>query len=150
LIPVIGGMQRAFAMGRFCLSYDLQLEAGINTLDALKAAATASRSGLVRARVRAILDDVRRGAQVGPLLARGDAFDPDVSQDIIVGEETGRLDRQLQQLAVSQERKAFARLDALTEWVPRLAYLGILIYLGYMIISVYAGYLNQVMSIGDL
>jgi type II secretory pathway component PulF len=150
VIPVIGGMQRAFAMNRFCLAYNLQLEAGINTLDALKASAAASRSGLVRGRVRSILGAVRQGAQVGPLLAEGDAFDPEVTQDIIVGEETGRLDRQLQQLATEQERKAFARLDALAEWGPRLTYLAILIYLGYMIVKVYASYLNQVLSIGGL
>jgi type II secretory pathway component PulF len=149
-LPLIGGVHRAFAMSRFCLAYDLQLEAGINTLDALKASAEASRSALVRKKVRSILPHVSQGAQVGPLIAEGDAFDPEVTQAIIVGEETGRLDRQLQQLAIEQDQKAFKRLDALAEWAPRLTYLCILLYLGYTIVSVYANYLNTVLSIGDM
>jgi type IV pilus assembly protein PilC len=142
-------MYRAFAMGRFCLAYDLQLEAGINTLDALKASAEASRSAMVRSHVRSILPQVSQGAQVGPLLAESDAFDPEVTQAIIVGEETGRLDRQLQQLAAEQDQKAFRRLDALAEWAPRLTYLAILLYLGYTIVSLYANYLNTALSIGQ-
>jgi type IV pilus assembly protein PilC len=149
ILPLVGGMHRAFVMGRFCLAYDLQLEAGINTLDALKASAEASRSALVRAKVRSILPQVSQGAQVGPLLAHGDAFDPEVTQAIIVGEETGRLDRQLQQLAVEQDRKAFARLDALAEWGPRLTYLCIMLYIGYTIVSIYAKYLNTALSFGE-
>jgi type IV pilus assembly protein PilC len=148
-LPLIGGMQRAFVMSRFCLAYDLQLEAGINTMDALKASAEASRSALVRARVRSILPQVAQGGQVGPLIADGDAFDPEVTQAIIVGEETGRLDRELQQLAKEQDHKAFARLDALAEWGPRLAYLCILLYLGYTIVSIYANYLNMAVRIGE-
>jgi type IV pilus assembly protein PilC len=149
-LPLVGGMHRAFVMSRFCLAYDLQLEAGINTLDALKASAEASRSALVRAKVRSILPQVSQGAQVGPLLADGDAFDPEVTQAIIVGEETGRLDRQLQQLAVEQDRKAFARLDALAEWGPRLVYLCIMIYIGYTIVSLYANYWNTVLKMGEM
>jgi type IV pilus assembly protein PilC len=149
-LPLIGSVHRAFAMSRFCLAYDLQLEAGINTLDALKASAEASRSALVRKKVRSILPQVGQGAQVGPLIAEGDAFDPEVTQAIIVGEETGRLDRELQRLAIEQDQKAFKRLDALAEWAPRLTYLCILLYLGYTIVSVYANYLNTVLSIGDM
>lgn len=145
-LPIVGGMHRAFVMSRFCLAYDLQLEAGINSLDALKASAEASRSALVRSKVRSILPKVAQGAQVGPLIAEGDAFDPEVTQGIIVGEETGRLDRELQQLAVEQDRKAFARLNALAEWGPRLAYLCILLYLGYTIVSIYANYLNTILK----
>ena len=47
-LPLVGPMHRAFAMARFCLTYELQLEAGVNALAALKAAANASRSALVR------------------------------------------------------------------------------------------------------
>jgi len=47
LIPLVGGMQRAFAMSRFCLAYDMQLEAGINTIDALSSSALASRTSRV-------------------------------------------------------------------------------------------------------
>jgi type II secretory pathway component PulF len=149
LLPMIGGMQRAFAMSRFCLAYDLQLEAGINTIDALSSSAMASRSGLVRRAVRSVLPEVLGGAQVGPLLAVSQAFDQEVVQGIMVGEESGQLDLQLQRLAAEQRKKAFGRLAALADWLPKLLYLGILLYLGWMIISIYQGYLGQVQSLID-
>ncbi len=148
-LPLVGGMQRAFAMSRFCLAYDLQLEAGINTFDALTAAATASRSGLVRACVRRALPEVRAGAKAGPLLARGDAFDPAVVQGILTGEECGRLDRELQRLAEEQRARAFARLEALAEWLPRFVYLAVVSYVGWAIVRLYQGYLNTVQSLID-
>jgi type II secretory pathway component PulF len=150
LLPVIGGMQRSFAMSRFCLAYDLQLEAGINTIDALSAAAMASRSGLVRRAVRSVLPEVLGGAQVGPLLAVSQAFAPDVVQGIMVGEDSGNLDRELRRLAEEHREKAFSRLNTLAEWLPRLLYIAILLYLGWSIISIYQGYLNQVQSLIDL
>lgn len=149
LIPAVGSMQRAFAMNRFCLVYDLQIEAGINTLDALQAAAEASRSALVANLIRKILPEVRAGSQVGPLLVGSDAFDPAVVECILVGEESGRLDQELQRQAKLQEEKAFSRLNTLAEWIPRLAYLAIMISVGVAIVRLYAGYLGQVQSVID-
>ena len=149
LIPVVGGMQRAFAMSRFCLAYDLQLEAGVNTIDALSSSAMASRSGLVRRAIRSVLPEILGGSQVGPLLAVSQAFDPMVVQGIMVGEESGQLDRELQRLAAEQRAKAFSRLEALADWLPRLLYLAILLYLGWKIIDFYRGYLGQVQSLID-
>jgi type II secretory pathway component PulF len=150
LVPGFGGMQRAFAMSRFCLAYDLQLEAGINTIDALSSGAMASRSGLVRRAVRAVLPEVLGGAQPGPLLAVSQAFIPEVVEGIMVGEESGQLDRELQRLAREQQAFAFARLDTIAEWLPKILYLAILLYLGWQIVSFYSGYLNQIQSVMDL
>jgi type IV pilus assembly protein PilC len=148
-LPLIGGMQRAFAMSRFCLAYDLQLAAGINTLNALESAASASRSGLVRSAIARLIPKIRTGAQVGPLLAQTSAFDPEVAQGIIVGEESGSLDKELRRLAEDQSERAFARLNALAEWLPRLVYIGVLGYVGYSIIRVYQNYLGQIRSLID-
>jgi hypothetical protein len=41
-------------------------------------------------------------------------------------------------------------LEALADWLPRLLYLGILLYLGWKIISFYQGYLGQVQSLIDM
>jgi type IV pilus assembly protein PilC len=35
-IPIFGGLRRKFALSRFCLAYDMQLEAGINVFSALE------------------------------------------------------------------------------------------------------------------
>lgn len=142
-IPLVGGTRRAFAMSRFCTAYELQLGAGINAIDALAAAGMASRSGLVRSAVARALPQVRAGSQVGPLLAEGGAFDPEVAEGIIVAEESGTQSTSLRRLAEAQSERAHARLDALAEWLPRLLYVFVLGYVGWQIVRVYRDYLGQ-------
>jgi len=149
-IPAVGGLRRALAMSRFCLAYELQLDAGINVLDALQAAGAASQSAKIRRAVRRALPKVRAGEQVGPLLAKSRAFDPEVVEGIIVGEESGTLGSELRRLSTVQSEKAFARLSMLAEWVPRLIYLGVVAYVGYRIVTVYKGTLDQMMKLMDL
>ncbi|MEQ1861428.1 MAG: type II secretion system F family protein [Chthoniobacteraceae bacterium] len=149
LVPLAGGMQRAFAMSRFCMAYELQLNAGINVFDALASAGLASRSALVRRAVARALPEVRAGSQVGPLLETSRAFDPDVPQAIIVGEESGTLGSELRRLAEAQAARAYARLETLAEWLPRLIYLAVMVYVGWSIVRVYRDYLGQLMKLID-
>lgn len=73
-ISIIGPLRRAMAMSRFCATYDLQLDAGVNVMQSLYGAANASQSGLVRRAIARSLPQVRLGHQVGPLLAKSGAF----------------------------------------------------------------------------
>jgi type II secretory pathway component PulF len=143
LIPLIGGTRRAFAMSRFCMAYELQLGAGINVLDALQAAAVSSRSGLVRSVVARALPKVRGGEPPGALLGRGSAFDMEVVEGIVIAEDTGSLGTGLRRLAETQSEKAYHRLNALSEWIPRLIYLAVMLYVGWQIVRVYRDYFEQ-------
>jgi type IV pilus assembly protein PilC len=143
-IPLIGAIRRNFAVSRFCSTYEMQLGAGVNVMDALKAAGRASRSGLIATTVARALPEVLKGGQVGPLLSRGNAFSEDMLRDLTVAEQTGRLDEELDRLAEAHRRAALSKLDILAEWVPRLIYIGVLMYVGYRIVSFYAGYMKTI------
>ena len=136
-IPLVGKVRRSFALSRFCTVYGLQLDAGVNIIDALIAAGHASRSGSVRAAVKAAVPEVRGGSQVGPLLATSDAFPMELMQTIIVGEETGKLVEELKRLAVDFRAEALSRLEALADWLPKLLYVGIVLYLAWKILGVF-------------
>lgn len=136
-IPLFGKVRRSFALSRFCTVYGLQLDAGVNVIDALIAAALASRSGCLRSAADSIVPDVRAGAQVGPLLAASGAFPSDIMQSIIVGEETGRLDEELKRIATDMREKALGTLETLAEWIPKLLYVGIVLYLAWKILGVF-------------
>jgi type II secretory pathway component PulF len=148
-VPLFGKVRRAFAVARFCGTYQMQLDAGVNVLDALAAAGRSSRSGMIRSAVRRALPEVRGGGQVGPMLAHSGAFPDDVGQAICNGEETGSLDEELQRLAGEYQQEGLTRLDTVSEWVPRMVMLGIFIYVGYGIVTFYAGYLKQVEQLVD-
>lgn len=148
-MPLFGKVRRAFAVARFCGTYQVQLDAGVNVMDSLTAAGRSSRSGMIRSAVRRALPEVRGGVQAGPMLAHSGAFPADVGQAICNGEETGSLDEELQRLAGEYQQEGLTRLDTVTEWVPRVVMLGIFIYVGYGIVSLYAGYLKQVEQLVD-
>jgi general secretion pathway protein F len=149
MLPLVGPMHRAFAMARFCLTYELQLEAGVNALAALQAAANASRSALVRKSAARAAEKVRSGSQVGEQLEDSPGFDPLVVQGIVVGEETGQLDKELKRLSAEQQAKAMARLALVAEWLPRMIYITVLLYLGWKIVMLYDSYLKGVISLTE-
>jgi type II secretory pathway component PulF len=144
-IPLIGKIRRSFALSRFCAAYDMQLSAGVNVMDSLDSAAKASRSGLIRSAVDAALPEVRSGAQVGPLLARSSAFPTDMKQSLLVAEETGSMDAELPRLAAEYQRDGLSRLSRFSEWMPRMIYLGVVVFLAYNVISGYKNYIDGMM-----
>ncbi len=148
-VPLVGAIRRNFAVSRFCSTYEMQLGAGVNVMDSLKAAGRASRSGLIAAAVARALPQVAQGSQVGPLLSAGSAFPESMLRDFTVGEQTGRLDEELDRLAEEHRRVALAKLDTLAEWVPRIIYIGVVVYLGYRIVDFYASYWKRIEEISD-
>lgn len=143
-IPLIGSIRRNFPVSRFCSTYEMQLGAGVNVMDSLKAAGRASRSGLIASAVARALPEVLKGGQVGPLLSRGSAFPESMLRDLTVAEQTGRLDAELDRLAEEHRRAALSALDLLAEWGPRLIYLGVVVYIGFRIVAWYAGYMRTI------
>ncbi len=133
-VPLLGKVRRSFALSRFCTVYGLQLNAGVNIIDALIAAGRASRSGLVSAAVDSAVPEVRGGAQVGPLLAASGAFPTEFMQSLIVGEETGRLDEELRRMAADLRQEALGTLETLADWLPKFFYVGIVLYLAWKIL----------------
>ncbi len=148
-IPVIGKLRRSFAIARFCMIYQVELDAGVNVLDALTAAGRASRSGRIRAAVDAALPEIRNGAQVGPLLADSRAFPEEVTRAILIGEESGELDAELRRLAANYQTDALVRLQSAADWFTKLIYFGVVIYLGWRIVKTYEGYTSQIQQLID-
>jgi type II secretory pathway component PulF len=141
--PVLGQIRRSFALSRFCTVYGLQLDAGINVIDSVLTAGRSSLSGLVRSAVNSAIPEIRGGSQVGPLLAASGAFPSDLTQALIVGEETGSLDDELRRMGLEFRDQALSALAVFTEWAPRLLYIGILLYGAWQVVSFFQGYYSQ-------
>ena len=151
MLPFLGKVRRSFAVSRFCATYEMQLDAGVNVIESLMAAARSSRSGMIRSLVNRAIPEVRRGGQVGAQLARSrSALPEEVVQGFIVGEETGRLDQTLSQFADEYHKEAIKRIDVAAEWIPRLIYIGIMFYIAWRIIEWYRTYLGQIDSLQNL
>ena len=81
------------------------------------------------------------------ILGSQDHFAAPTEDAIVVGEESGSLSTELRRCAALQSERAFGRLNALAEWLPRLIYIAVLGYVGWSIVRVYRDYLRQVMSL---
>ncbi|MES2568419.1 MAG: type II secretion system F family protein, partial [Verrucomicrobiota bacterium] len=149
LIPWVGKVRRNFSIARFCTIYQIELDAGVNVINALLAASRASGSGMIRSAVDAALPEVRGGGQVGPLLAVSGAFPEWMIQSLMVGEESGELDQELSRLATEFQAEAFAQLERAASRIGKLIYLSVLIYLGWRIVSTYEGMLKEQLKATD-
>jgi type IV pilus assembly protein PilC len=147
ILPPIGKLRRSFALSRFCSAYNMQLEAGVNVFASLEAAACASASATISSAITRALPDVRTGSQVAAALEKTGAFPRPMLRALLVGEDSGKLDQQLRRLTEEYRTTSIKRLDTIADWIPKLVYLGILIYIGREIIGYYSGYLNQVESL---
>lgn len=147
VVPILGKLRTDFATARFCATYDAQLEAGVNVLDAFASAARASGSALVVETARSAMPELRKGARVGEQLHRRGAFSRETIRAFRLAEETGGLDRELPRLAQENEHDALGRVETLSEWVPRAIYLLIAILIGWQMVSLYrrvvAGYMEM-------
>ena len=137
-LPLFGGLRRDFALGRFCAAYHMQLSAGVNALASLEASGAASGSAVLREAAARAMHEVRTGSQVGAALAATDAFPAKFLRAFAVGEQTGSLDADLQRCGDEYRGSAMRRLGTLAEWLPRIFYLGILIYIAWRVIGMYA------------
>lgn len=146
-LPVMGKLRRAFCVGRFTATYEMQLDSGVNVIDSLQGAAEASRSARVTAAVAKALPEVRQGAQVGPLLEAASVFPAELLRAFRLGEETGALHEELQRISADLQTETVRRLDLLSEWLPKLLYIGIAVYIGFQIVSFYQGVLTSYQSI---
>lgn len=142
-VPVIGTIRRSFALSRFCTVYGLQLDAGINVIDSVMTAGRSSRSGSVCSAVHSVMSELRGGSQVGPLLAASGAFPSDLTQALIVGEETGSLDDELRRMSAEFREKALSSLETFADWLPKFIYIGTVLYLAWKIVGIMQGYYSQ-------
>jgi len=136
-LPIFGKLRRSFSLARFCATYEAQLGAGVNVLDALSSAAQAGRSGVITQSIDAALPQIRAGAQVGPLLQNSRAFPSSMTRAFRLAEETGELDQELQRLTHEFEQEALSRVETVSEWLPKIVYLLVVLYLAYQMIGIY-------------
>ncbi len=143
-IPLLGKLRRYLALSRFCATYEMQLQAGINALDSVRAAGDASQSARIRAAVGRFLPKMRGGVSLGSLITGEGAFPSALQRAIRLGEESGGLDEDLVRWAGYYQKNAVDSLETLGTWVSRLIYLVVAGYFVYSIISAQMGEMHTI------
>jgi type II secretory pathway component PulF len=137
-IPGIGPIREKFALARFFATLDAQLEAQVNIWDAFANSAKTSDSARIIAGARKAMPMLQAGERLSEALAAGKVIPDDLVRSFRVAEQTGELDAELAILAQRSEELAVAALARWSEWLPRVIYVAVLLFVGWGIVHWYS------------
>ncbi|MFU8805008.1 MAG: type II secretion system F family protein [Bradymonadaceae bacterium] len=123
-IPVAGDSGNLYAISTFCRYVKQSLASGLTAYRALELAAEASNAPKIWGRIDQAQDHIAGGGTIAQALFLIKAFPDDVIEGIDIGEESGRLEERLQQLAERYEtlsEEAFERSKNATIYILRMA-----------------------------
>lgn len=98
-VPVFGDLGTKIYMARFCRVFSVLTESGIDIIKSLKLSATALENLVLFDMLSQITDEVEEGANLHEAMAKHKKIPPMVSQMVAVGEQSGRLDAMMNQVA---------------------------------------------------
>ncbi|MBE1300249.1 MAG: type II secretion system F family protein [Alteromonadaceae bacterium] len=113
-MPAVGSVLDRSLMARFCRSFSLMLKAGVPMTNALNLTADAVDNSYVGKKVVGMRQNIERGESLTRVASNSGLFTPLVMQMIAVGEETGRVDELLTEVAEYYEREVDYDLKSLT------------------------------------
>jgi len=103
-LPIFGRMTRELAIARFARTQSLLLGAGVPILDSLALSAEVTGNLVYEAELKKMTAQVERGVPLSQPLRESENFPPLVANMVRVGEETGRVDQMLSNLAKFYEQ----------------------------------------------
>jgi type II secretory pathway component PulF len=135
-LPLLGGVFRAAALGRFARTLGTLARAGISLLPALKIVENTIGNHVLAQQIARVAEETRGGDSLaGPLRKLG-IFPRTVVQMIEVGEETGKLDEMLLKVAEIEERQMRARTKVLISLLAPVLILVVGALIGFMVIAI--------------
>ena len=104
-IPRIGDILQRALLGRFSRAFAMSYSAGVPILQTLTTTAKAVDNDYMELKINKIRNEVERGETITRAARSANMFTPLVLQMLEVGEETGRLDEMMQEVAEFYERE---------------------------------------------
>ncbi|MDR1423035.1 MAG: type II secretion system F family protein [Azoarcus sp.] len=112
-LPLVGPIRRRLALARTASLFAMLYASGITVIDALASAARATPNLLIRTGIEAAGAHIAAGQGIANAFESTGLFPPLVTRMLKVGEQTGRLDHALGQLAYFYERDARDAIERL-------------------------------------
>ncbi len=135
-VPVIGPLNAQFAMTRFCRMLGTLVEAGVPLINALRVAKESIGNQTLVDTVDSAIEKVKQGERLASSLANcPELFTSSVLEIISIGEETGRLDKELVRLAATTDDELDRGLRAAVSLAEPLLLLFMAIIVGTIVVS---------------
>jgi type II secretory pathway component PulF len=150
MIPLVGSINRHWALARFCQVFHTGLLAALNISETVKLAGAASQSALLhRATIKAS-KEIIAGQPLTAALRSGNAFPRSFLNAVNTAETTGTLDIELGRWAQIEGELAARSQDRAAEWLPRLFYVAVVFYIASRIIALFQTLYGEGSAINEL
>lgn len=128
--PVAGAFLKDWTAWNFSSVLALYVRSGGGLLKAFEIAGVASGNAVIREASSAVVVRVQNGSGLADAMQVGHDFPEELERAIAVGEHAGRLDQETQRAADWYQSRTLQKLNALAEWLPRILYFVIVVFMG--------------------
>lgn len=119
-LPVLGSIVLRATLARFARSFAMIVRAGVPLIEGLVLVSRAVQNEVVADKVRYLRDAVERGETLSRAAAASGLFTPLVLQMLSVGEETGRVDEMMEEVADFYDREVAVDVENLAALIEPL------------------------------
>lgn len=142
VIPLVGKARQHWALARFAQVFQTGLLAALRISDILRMAGKASQSALLEQAAEKAAHRVEQGEALAPALKATEALPRSMGSAIDTAEQTGTLDLEMGRWARAEAELASRAQDRAAEWLPRIFYVLVLLYIAWRVISMALSYMG--------
>jgi len=143
----LGKLFTKMAVIKFLQSFTCLYGAGVPVIESVKIAAECSGNKIIETELLKAVPRIHHGSNLSSAFA-GNAYIPHIVIDMFsTGELSGRLDESLEKAIWHLQQEVNLAVEAILKLVPVVVYIIIAVYVAFIVISFYAGYLSQINSL---
>ncbi|MBD3280755.1 hypothetical protein GF389_04500 [Candidatus Dojkabacteria bacterium] len=144
-IPVFGSLNEKIQVAEFSRLTALLLQSGVPIIDALNIVASSTSNVLFKEVIEGAAESVSKGVPLAVPLSKAKIFPSIFARIVVVGEETGKLDKVLQDMAAFYDEEVSNTADNLTKLLEPIILLSVGGLIAFLALAVYW----PIYSIGD-
>jgi type II secretory pathway component PulF len=134
-LPVFGTFTLKVQIARFTRTLELLIKSDIPIIEAIQTAAPVVSSPVLRDELFKCLKDIKEGGSFGKSLKKSKSFPNFMTNLLSVGEESGKLDEALEEIANFYERESDEATRIITSLMEPLMILGMGLVVGFIVIA---------------
>jgi len=147
--PIVKDIIQKVAIARFARTFSSLMSAGVSVLESLRVTGAAIGNVAIERELRSAAMEVKNGRPLSEPLANSKYFPPIVSQMVLVGEETGRIDSVLTKVAEFYEEEVEVQIDGLASIIEPILIILLGAGVGLIAASVMGPIANLSKNIGN-
>lgn len=134
-MPLFGRFILKAELSRFSRTMELLIKNGINILRAIDVAIPVLNNEIIKQQLKTSYRDLQQGGSFGGSLKKSRLIPVFMSNMIIVGEESGRLEESLSEIASSYERDTDEKIKLMSNLLEPAMILGVGLVLGFIVVA---------------